>query len=1241
MKETRMEQIKQFIENHIPKMDSPEKVYQLLKGLGYKTLDPKFKAKEVFELRDKDREAVKKIYTIANYEGRFQIFLVELKTFSATITRNLSSYFEKKTQYPFLIFTADYQNYTFVLIKKIREDVGVWKRKLIKLNLDRENTFYTDKWILSEIALKDGIDDPLKIYALFNESFQVQKVTKKFFIEYKQCFDFLAESLKKNNKGVASFYDKKKLYTFAQKFLGRLMFLYFLQKKGWLANDKKFIDKWFEKAKIRGNTFYHSVLEPLFFEILNKKRENDESLFGKIPFLNGGLFEKDYKDFIHIPNFTIETILKFLNSYNFTISEELPLEVEVAVNPEMLGRIFESMLPEHERGEKGTFYTPRSIVHYMCRESLKEYLSSSTSVPRYKILKLIEKKKTKELSFSETKSLYNALKTVKILDPAVGSGAFLVGMMREIIRLRKPLGEKLGIKLTSAQLKREIIKSNLYGIDIETEAIEIAKLRLWLSLVVDEELKNIEPLPNLDCKLAVGNSLIESLQGKKLLKKEGYQQFFTEDESMGLIRESKNLKDRYAGETNSDEESNLYKRIENIEWGLIKKGLSQETELKTKQAIGIGAKYSRAGLQIPASEKKRMNKLVEEATKANNFFEEIKRTGTKPFFLPQIHFIEVFVEKGGFDIVIANPPYVRTQKLSDLFYRDDLRLHYGYIDDLYVHFTFRAFELTRPKGIVTFITSDTYLTLTMKERMRKLLQSNRIQRLILTPKAFEATVNTAIYIAQKDYLEDYNFTFVDAREIAEDKNENWEDKLLVFEELKEIESYDTQIPVQLENSKTGKREIEVSYNRYADVEQYRVPVSLYKNAVKDVFFSPTRRNLKVYKKFMPKISELYEKWWDKIKTSKEIQKNKGKIEGHLKTLKPGDMTLLGLATEGGQGLATADNGRFLAILEETDGARKIEKRLEELERKWKKRNPDIYETYRKLLFSSELFSSKGTILDNLRKRFEARLGLPRGFIYKIIKKEDVFDVASYLESLDPGIREIMRQIIIFAGIPESETDVKNLWKLPKLPLDLKKLDRDLKDGIENEYRKLKTVGKWIAFTRGGEAEHVFWSSSDRFIDWSRNSVRELSTSPKARWQGYEHFLQEGITYIDVGGSTIKARVLPASIYDHTAHSFFPDEKDISPKYLLGILNTDFASYFANEYLNHTMHFELNDIRLFPIVIPTESQREEIQILVDQAIQIQKMRYTTRDKEEKTNLWENLQRVQKEIDNKVEEIYGIK
>jgi len=309
--------------------------------------------------------------------------------------------------------------------------------------------------------------------------------------------------------------------------------------------------------------------------------------------------------------------------------------------------------------------------------------------------------------------------------------------------------------------------------------------------------------------------------------------------------------------------------------------------------------------------------------------------------------------------------------------------------------------------------------------------------------------------------------------VGGNENEDWEDRLLIFEGLKEIENYDTQIPVRL-----GDRELEISYSRYADVGQFRVPIEIFKKAVKKVFFPPNERNLKLYQKFMPKVQELYEKWWDKIKSSKDIQKNKKEIEEYLKTLKPGDITLLGLITEGGQGLATADNGRFLAVLEGTAEAKRIEEGLAEFEKKWQKKEPKIYEKYQKLLKDY----SRNEAIDLLRKKFgEDKLDFPRGFIYKIIKKEDIFDVAPYLESLEPEIKNIMQKVIIFGGIPESDEDVKHLWKLSNLPKDLQELAKGLKEKIESEYRKLKDEGNWITFTRGGEAKNIFWFPLDRYI----------------------------------------------------------------------------------------------------------------------------------------------------------------
>ena len=947
-----------------------------------------------------------------------------------------------------------------------------------------------------------------------------------------------------------------------------------------------------------------------------------------------------------MPNAIFREIIDFFDLYNFTVQENTPLEVEVSLDPELLGKLFENMLAEKERGEKGTFYTPRPVVHYMCRESLKEHLAGITDIARHKVLALVERSSTGDLSDDEAERLYKSLDEVRILDPAVGSGAFLVGLMHEIIRLKTALAVKLEKTVTNAELKREIIKSNLYGVDIEPEAIEVARLRLWLSLVVDEELDDIEPLPNLDYKLRVGNSLVESWRGKRILGEESFQRTFGEDKTQRLIDELKGIRDELVSETDVEERKKLRERSEKIEWQLIEKGLSEEAEEKTREAVEIKGKYKWVEKGIPKKEKKELKKLREEAANAGKILAEIKKSGGKSFFLPQIHFSEVFTEKGGFDIVIANPPYVRTQKLSKLSYRDDLKLHYGFIDDFYVHFSFRAFELARPKGIVTFITSDTYLTLAWKERMRELLQDNRIRRLILTPKAFQATVNTAIYIAQRERLADYNFTFLDAREVGGNDEGNWEDKLIVFEGLKEIEAYDTQNAVRI-----GDKELEVSNPREIDpIGQYRVPVELYKKAVKRVFFTPNKKNLKLYEQFMPKMNELYEKRWSKIKSSKDIQKNRKEIEKYLKTLKPGDVTLLGLITDGGVGLQTGDNGRFLAVLEGTEEAKRIEERVEEFEKKWERKTRDneltakdrkeyqeIIDTYHQLLKEH----SRNEALDKLRKEFEEKeLGLPRGFIYKVIKKEDIFDAGAYLESLAPGIRDVMRRVIIFGGVPEKESDVKSLWKLSKLPEDLKTLDTDLKKKVEEEYRKLISEGKWIVLEKNTGQEEIYWAPNTLLIDWSRGSVKWLFENSGKKGAAMpvirnpDYYFRGGVTFTRVG--YLRVRVAFPTVFDDKTP--FLTSSIVSEKFLSGFLNSDFGKHIMNNFLSHTIDFELNAIRLLPVVIPAETQRKEIEALVDEAIEIQKKRYASEKEEEKLELWKELQEVQNKINERVEGIY---
>jgi len=251
--------------------------------------------------------------------------------------------------------------------------------------------------------------------------------------------------------------------------------LYFLQKKAFLAGDRRFFTTQYEQ--LGGKNYYAQVLEPLFFETLNQQRPNSDSRWGKIPYLNGSLFDRDYgvgiqdaagrqtPEQIRLPNSLFDptdpkSILGFLNGYNFTVSEDGQGDEDAAVDPEMLGTVFENMLAEEERGQSGTFYTPRGIVRFMCRSVLCRRLSDGAGMAAAEVEAMLDldtdfeplssrppaggeasRFKTpdavfrEKLSRDQAKALKQALETVTVLDPAVGSGAFLLGMLEVILAM--------------------------------------------------------------------------------------------------------------------------------------------------------------------------------------------------------------------------------------------------------------------------------------------------------------------------------------------------------------------------------------------------------------------------------------------------------------------------------------------------------------------------------------------------------------------------------------------------------------------------------------------------------------------------------------------------------------------------------------------------------------------------------------------------------------------------------------
>ena len=609
------------------------------------------------------------------------------------------------------------------------------------------------------------------------DAFSVEKATKEFFEKYRYLFlrlkEKLVEIVEKDPKIKTEFQGKQVgTVDFAKKLLGQIVFLYFLQKKGWFgvqrgclwgSGSQHFLRELFDKQHGDYKNFFNDILEPLFYEALRLERPGDYySHFDcRIPFLNGGLFDpiNDY-DWIEteilLPDDLFSNdrstkegdigdgILDVFDRYNFTVKEDEPLEKEVAVDPEMLGKVFENLLEVIDRKSKGTYYTPREIVHYMCQESLIEYLYGefNRGIVAYETIgdhqmamfgneskkeqldltiehrqrSLIDKKdietltrygesvvehesrvvnegrETGRYSFKLPESIRakaplidKKLEGVRVCDPAVGSGAFVVGMMNEIIRARGALTPHIGEnqKRTPYDFKRHAIQNCLYGVDVDSGAIEIAKLRLWLSLVVDEEEReSIQPLPNLDYKIVCGNSLL------------GVNKLFNHEP----LKKLEELKPLYFNETSAGKKQKHKKQIDDL--------ISQITN------------------------------------------------GHKDFDF-EVYFSEVFHEKKGFDVVMGNPPYVALQKNGGelgRLYQNAGFTTFARTGDLYQLFYERGCQLLMPSGgLLAYITSNSWLKAEYGKSTRRYFseQHTPLRLIELGKDIFEsAIVDSSILIAR-------------------------------------------------------------------------------------------------------------------------------------------------------------------------------------------------------------------------------------------------------------------------------------------------------------------------------------------------------------------------------------------------------------------------------------------------------------------------------------------------------------
>ena len=685
-------------------------------------------------------------------------------------------------------------------------------------------------------------------------AFSVESMSEDFFREYKEQYQSFVQYLtgkrmvKEKGKWtekvvnnpspfLASFFNgnEKNARDFIKKLMGRIIFLYFVQKKRWLGASTKayqdgsvdFISRLFSETG-GDERFFPLGLSPLFFSALNTQRANDDwempsGRVVKVPYLNGGLFIRDEIDeIIHkrgdlltfpphlfsdldkeeIPN--RRGFLDFLNAFNFTVYEDSQYEHTVAVDPEMLGHIFENLLEDNK--DKGAFYTPKEIVHYMCQESLIEYLTTHLS-KEYKVYRkignnqfevfgneasigqlamvetlgekaldrndvenIVKEKNIQNLSDAQLDKIDGLLDVVKICDPAIGSGAFPMGLLQEIFTIKEAIASFRECNFEPARVKENIIQNSIYGVDIEKGAVDIARLRFWLSLVVDEELPRA--LPNLDYKIVVGDSLVSKFENIPI--EVDWNRGFSVGKADEHLQELKldlillTEKQKLFFDPKSENKAKLKEEIRDLKIGLL------ENQLLINKEIFLAKTPVHGGFSPSSVDKKRnleRDITVSGFNKTLKALERLKMQPSKSFdhFDWKLDFPDVMNpvisgENPGFDIIIENPPYVEFKNLAEEV-KENLN---SYVTakgkyDLFIPFIELTSRIAKKNGQITCICPTRFMHRNYGKELRQFIDKNyqmiRIADFGDKQMFSTAMTYTGVFLLKYKQISEYKFQY--------------------------------------------------------------------------------------------------------------------------------------------------------------------------------------------------------------------------------------------------------------------------------------------------------------------------------------------------------------------------------------------------------------------------------------------------------------------------------------------------
>ena len=991
---------------------------------------------------------------------------------------------------------------------------------LTKLVVDLSSPTQHDTQVVSGLAWRTG--DDRAAHAAIDQALDADAVTKRFFVGLREHYDKLVAGVTDLADNDDEVRDRLKTLgddpyeRAALRILTQVLFVEFLQRKGFVEDRVDWLTRAFQLKK---GPFYATVLEPLFYDVLGCPESGRTPGLPDAPYLNGGLFERFYGDLsLNLPDSVFDLdvgLLGYLNSWTFTAAEEMPDEAEVAVDPEMLGKVFEHLCGEDSVQKHGTVYTPRPVVHFMCREALVPWLQEATAITENQARVLLTETHPflddalgAELEPARinrlASDLDDKLDELRVLDPAVGSGAFPLGMLSEIVRLRTLCFSHLngGLEPSATQVthwKWQAIKHVLFGVDIEPRAIELCRLRLWLSLIVDLPAgQRPEPLPNLEYRTVVANSLTDYANGVEIQNTRGGLDFFSEP---GLA----DLHDRWFHATGTEREE-IRAKLTAIE----------------DEAVARQLQQARTSARSDAER----DQIDEIATRFSS------RDRAFPCFVPALHAPDV-ATRGGWDIVIMNPPYVSRKEAAQRLTStelSDLELHYGKTADLMILFGWRALQYARPGGITSMIFNDSITTSTDGEDLRRHWADDCELLSLARTRCFVGKAITGGIVIVRSATDETR------------KGVRW-----VEGHGRPADAFtDASDPLDFDG-RPGKMD------SAGDLEVWCPPRSTYRRLPHRPQFRPSPPAL-IGLGIWEGIKSWKDEWsrWDSsARTGWRLLSNTRALNtyieglkrgGYYDNLKPGDWSLLGLCITGGVGLQTGDDRRFLAAIEGTEEAAEVLQRQIDYEQGVL--DGPFADVYRKL----ERSVGTEQALVELWEKQGNRLRWPRSGLLRVAAASALHSGAMTDDDRSAG----------FAG------------KKVFVPFE-KGDDSDEVDG--------HAIGA------------TWWRNNPVVIDWSTEAVTLLRTrassgesSRKPYFRNEEMYGLPGVTWNRVASYFRCRLVPPGAIFCDKAPTVRPTVQWLSTEALMAFLNSDTADFLLRTFLGSRMQIEIGDVRRLPVPV---------------------------------------------------------